>query len=44
MSTDGIPCADDPCAENIVALYERYAQRWAELRSTRLFEWIRFLT
>ncbi|WP_434641149.1 class I SAM-dependent DNA methyltransferase [Klebsiella sp. I138] len=38
MSTDGIPCADDPCAENIVALYERYAQRWAELRSTRLFE------
>ncbi|MFG0816357.1 class I SAM-dependent DNA methyltransferase [Raoultella sp. FYR_9] len=29
---------DNPCAEEIIDLYERHARRWAELRSTHLFE------
>lgn len=29
---------DNPCAEKIIDLYERHARRWAELRSTHLFE------
>ncbi|CAI0713364.1 Uncharacterised protein [Serratia entomophila] len=28
----------DPLAENIIALYEKHAGAWAQLRSTSLYE------
>lgn len=38
MSSNENGTPDHPCAGDIISLYERYADRWAVLRPTSLFE------
>ncbi|MFK3703376.1 hypothetical protein ACI2JR_00140 [Klebsiella sp. NPDC088457] len=38
MQPDAKPALNDVCAENMIGIYQQYAQRRASLRSRPLFE------